>query len=73
MSVRMLAAEPVVAQQHSPPGGAVHLALLAGVLVAGLVILGVSRWRARRDAAAADELSKAHDHPAENTSSEEKH
>jgi hypothetical protein len=37
-------------QQHDPPGAALHLALVAGVVVAALVVLGVTRWRGRRDA-----------------------
>jgi hypothetical protein len=43
-----LAAQLVAQQQHGP-GGAAHFFLLAGVVVAGLLVLGVSRWRRRRD------------------------
>lgn len=53
-----LQAAGLLGQQHEPPGGTVHLALLAGVVVAGLVILGVSRWRSRRDATRAEEQSE---------------
>jgi hypothetical protein len=37
-------------QQHDPPGAALHLALVAGVVVAALVVFGLNRWRRRRDA-----------------------
>jgi hypothetical protein len=37
-------------QQHDPPGAALHLALVAGVVVAALAVIGLSRWRSRRDA-----------------------
>ena len=50
MSTQVLAAWLVGQQRHESSGGAVHLALLAGVVVAGLVVFGISRWRARRDA-----------------------
>jgi hypothetical protein len=60
------------AQEHTPSGGAVHLALLAGVVVAALVVFGVSRWRGRRDAAAVDERSTSHDRAAESSRSTEK-
>jgi len=49
MSTWIPAAE-LVGQQHDPPGAALHLALVAGVVVAALVVFGVSRWRSRRDA-----------------------
>jgi hypothetical protein len=48
MSTTLLAAWLVGQQQHDPPGAALHLGLLAGVVVAGLVVFGVSRWRRRR-------------------------
>jgi hypothetical protein len=44
----------VGAQQHGP-GEAAHLVLLAGVVVAALIAIGVSRWRKRRDTAVAAE------------------
>lgn len=67
MSGDILAAELVGAQQHGP-GGAAHLVLLAGVALAALVFLGASRWRRRRDAAAAAELEPAsHERSEENT------
>ena len=50
MSASLLAAWLVGQQQHDPPGAALHLALVAGVVVAGLVVFGVSRWRSGRDA-----------------------
>jgi hypothetical protein len=50
MSAPLLAAWLVGQQQHDPPGAALHLALVAGVVVAALVVFGVSRWRSRRDA-----------------------
>jgi hypothetical protein len=40
--------EFVLAQEHNPPAGA-HLMVLAGIVIAALVILGVRRWRTRRD------------------------
>jgi membrane protein implicated in regulation of membrane protease activity len=49
MSAQLLAALLVGQQQHDPPGAAVHLALVAGVVVAALVVFGLSRWRSRRD------------------------
>jgi hypothetical protein len=55
MSAPLLAAWLVGQQQHDPPGAALHLALVAGVVVAGLVVYGISRWRARRGATKAME------------------
>jgi hypothetical protein len=60
----------LLGQQHEPPAGA-HLILLAGVVVAGLVLLGMSRWRRRRDAAAAGEESTSPPHSPESTRSVE--
>lgn len=60
----MTATALVAAQQHGP-GGAAHLLLLAGVVVAALVALGVSRWRRRRDAKLAEHQRVADDRPAE--------
>jgi hypothetical protein len=60
------------AQEHTPNGGAVHLALLAGIVVAALVVLGVSRWRRRRESAAVAERSTSQDRSAESTRSPEK-
>ena len=71
MSRELLAAELVGAQQHGPRGPA-HLVLLAGVVVIALVVLGVIRWRGRRDAAAAEEQSTSHDRSAERARSTEK-
>ncbi len=50
MSTEILAAELVGAN----PGPAVHLAVLGIVVVAGLVIFAVVRWRNRREAAQAE-------------------
>ena len=50
MSTWIPAAALVGQTQHDPPGAALHLALVAGVVVAGLVVFGVSRWRSGRDA-----------------------
>jgi hypothetical protein len=52
MSTWIPAAGLVAQQQHDPPGAALHLALVAGVVVAALVVFGVRRWRSRRDAEA---------------------
>jgi hypothetical protein len=61
------------AQEHTPNGGAVHLVLLVGVVVAALVVLGVSRWRRRRESAAVAGRSASQDRSAESTRSPEKH
>jgi hypothetical protein len=50
MSTWIPAAGLVGQQQHDPPGAALHLALVVGVVVAALVVYGVTRWRGRRDA-----------------------
>jgi type VI protein secretion system component VasK len=70
VSREILAAKLVVAQQHGP-GGAAHLVLLAVVAVVALVVIGVNRWRARHDAAAAKEQSSADDRSAEHPRSSE--
>jgi hypothetical protein len=57
-------------QPHEPPAGA-HIFLLAGVVVTALVLLGVNRWRRRRDAAAAKEQSTSPDRSPESTGSTE--
>jgi hypothetical protein len=57
MSAELLTALLVGQQQHDPPGAVVHIALVAGVVVAGLVLFGISRWRARRDATEAEKQS----------------
>jgi hypothetical protein len=44
----------VAAEQHGPRGAA-HLVLLAGVVVIAIAVIGINRWRARRDEAAAGE------------------
>jgi hypothetical protein len=60
------------AQEHAPGGGAVHLALLAGVVVVALVVLGVSRWLGRRGSGSAGQRSTPHDRAAVSTRSPEK-
>jgi hypothetical protein len=63
-----LAPALVLAQQeHSPPAGA-HVVLLAGLVGAALVVVGVRWWRGRRDAAA-DRRSRTHDRSGEGTGS----
>lgn len=57
----LVAAGLVVAQeQHRPPAGA-HFALLAGIAVAALVVLGVRWWRRRHEASKAEPEPKSHD------------
>jgi hypothetical protein len=68
VTVANTAAE-LVAQQHEAPGEA-HLVILAGVAVAALVIVGVSRWQRRRSQAA-DRHSSSHDRSEETTHSQE--
>jgi hypothetical protein len=53
MSTAILASELVGAD----PGPAVHLAALGVVVVAALVILGIVRWRNKREAAQAEPQS----------------
>jgi membrane protein implicated in regulation of membrane protease activity len=43
------------------PGPAVHLAALGLVVVVGLTVYGVVRWRRRREAAQAEREPNAHD------------
>ncbi len=70
MSRALLGAGLLAQQQHEAPAGA-HLILVAGVVVTGLVLFGVSRWRRRRDAAAAEEDSTSLPHSPESTRSVE--
>lgn len=69
MSARLVA-ELIGQQQHSPPGGAFHLVMVAGAVVTALVIFGISRWRRRGDAAVDEEQSPP-DRSAESTRSSE--
>jgi hypothetical protein len=59
----------VAAEQHGPRGAA-HLVLLAGVVVIAIAVIGVNRWRTRRDeAAGAEEPTTSRDKRAESTHS----
>jgi hypothetical protein len=60
----------LLGQQHEAPAGA-HLILVAGVVVTGVVLFGVSQWRRRRDAATAEEESTPAPHAPESTGSSE--
>jgi hypothetical protein len=60
----------VAAAEHGP-GGAAHIVLLAGIVVIAIAVLGVSRWRTRRDIAAAREATTSRDQPAEGKQSTE--
>ncbi len=53
MSTAILATELVGAN----PGPAVHIAVLGIIVLAALVILGIVRWRNKRDAAQAETQS----------------
>ena len=53
MSAEILATELVGAN----PGPAVHIAVLGIIVLAALVILGIVRWRNKRDAAQAETQS----------------
>jgi hypothetical protein len=66
----LLVLEAVAQQDHSPPAGA-HLVLLAGLLVTGVVLLAVMRWRRRRDEAAAPGEQPSSDHLSPGSSSKE--
>jgi len=59
----------VVAAERHGPGGAAHLIVLVGVVLAVVVVIGVSRWR-RRDAAATAERPTSN-HPVDSHRSEE--
>ena len=65
-----LVAQLVGQQQHTPPGGAIHLVMVAGVVVTALAIFGVSRWRRRGDSAT-DEEQFPLDRSADSTRSSE--
>lgn len=41
----------LIAQQHDPRGGAAHVAILAAVAITALLVIGMSRWRRRGEAA----------------------
>ena len=59
----------LLAQQHQPRGGIVHVVILAGVAVTALVIIGVNRWRRRRSRA--DQHSSSRDRSDESPRSKE--
>jgi hypothetical protein len=67
---RALLEAGLLAQQHEPPAGA-HLILVAGIGITGVVLFGVSRWRRRRDAAAAEVESTSPPPSPESTGSAE--
>jgi hypothetical protein len=67
---RALHGAVLLAQQHEPAAGA-HLILVAGIVLTGAVLFGVSRWRRRRDATAAEEEFTSPPHSAESTESTE--
>jgi hypothetical protein len=70
MSRALLEAGLLAQQHHVPPAGA-HLFLVAGIVITGVVLFGVSRWQKRRDAAAAQEESTSPPHSPESTGSAE--
>lgn len=71
MTDEALAAALIVAQQeHRPPAGA-HFVLLAGAVVAALVLFGMRWWRGRRDTADTEGHSGTGDRPADSTRSTE--
>jgi len=49
------------------PGPAAHIALLGIVVVVGLMIFGIVRWRNKREAAEAETHSPTHDDRREDT------
>ena len=65
------AASTVLVGADHGSGGAVHLVLLAVIVVIGLVVYGVMRWRGRR-AAAEQQKSSARDRSTESTRSIER-
>lgn len=71
MTGEILAARLVGAEEHNPPAGA-HFVLLAGLVVIGLVIFGVSWWRRRRGSGAGEQRSTSRDLSGESTRSKEK-
>jgi membrane protein implicated in regulation of membrane protease activity len=52
------------------PGPAVHLAALGLVVLVGLAVYGVVRWRRRREAAQAERELNAHEPSSADRSSE---
>jgi hypothetical protein len=47
----------LVAANHHGPGPAAHLALLGAIVVIGLVVFAVVRWRRRHEEKPIDELT----------------
>jgi hypothetical protein len=70
MSGAILEAGLLAQHQHEPPAGA-HLILVAAVVLTGLVLLGVSRWRKRRDTESPEEQSTSPNRAGKSTSSAE--
>jgi hypothetical protein len=70
VSVTLVAAELVVAQQHRPPAGA-HFFLLAGIVVAAIAVLGVRWWRRRHRGVEAERKPNSQDRSPEGTRSRE--
>jgi uncharacterized iron-regulated membrane protein len=49
----------LIAQQHDARGGIAHVAILAAVAVAALLVIGLNRWWRRRGEAAQQPSSQA--------------
>jgi uncharacterized protein HemX len=69
MTAEPSVATTLVGADHGS-GGAMHLVLLAVVVVVGLMVFGVVRWRSRR--AAEEKQSAADDRAGESTRSIER-
>jgi len=67
MNAAIVTAELIA--QHEPRGGAAHVVIMAGVVVAALAVIGVSRWR--RNRSRAEQHSNSHDRSEESARSEE--
>jgi Tfp pilus assembly protein PilX len=61
----------LVGAQH--PRGAAHLVILAVIVIVALVLFGVSRLRAKRISAEAEDQSASQDRSTTNGSSTEEH
>lgn len=60
----------LIARQHDPRGGVAHVAILAAVAVAALLVIGLNRWWRRRGEAAQQPCSQ--ERPAGSTRSEDR-